>query len=579
MNALTFEDFTVTFAARNGSSSPVRGVNLHLAKGRTLAIVGESGSGKTLTGTSALGLLPDTARTSGRIFLDDNPIHALSEKELTSLRGRRISIIMQEPMAALNPIMTVGRQVEEGVRLRSDAAELDVRQKLADLFREVGLNDVEKYRSAYPHEMSGGQLQRVMIAMALARDPEVLIADEPTTALDVTIQRQILQLLSNLQRSRRMAILFVSHDIAVVAQIAHDVAVMCNGEIVEYGTVEDVLRRPRHPYTRRLLASHPEGRPHKTLLPISPNDRSPAEPKRPENGPAAIPAPARKPRQVLRTSGLEVVYSKGRINKRSFVALRGVDVTLNAGETLGIVGESGSGKSSLAKAILGIAPVTAGHVELFGKRLDNLPVRERAALRRRCQIVFQNSASSLNPRLNVLQLLAEPYLLHAKPPAGTIEKSAGALLEEVGLPREMLNRYPHELSGGQRQRVNIARALASDPEMVICDEAVSALDISAQAQVINLLLTIQRKRRLAMLFISHDLQVTQHVSDRICVVKDGAVMEEGPAQSVFSPPRCAYTRNLVAASPSLHGPDGPAPGMPAATVRGRIAERNASPRA
>lgn len=573
MNALTFEDFTVTFEARNGTASPVRGVNLHLAKGQTLAIVGESGSGKTLTGTAALGLLPDTARTSGRIFLDKSPVHSLSEKELTSLRGRRISIIMQEPMAALNPIMTIGRQVEEAVRLRPDAATLDTRKKLADLFREVGLADMEKYRNAYPHELSGGQLQRVMIAMALARDPEVLIADEPTTALDVTIQRQILQLLSDLQRSRRMAILFVSHDIAVVAQIAHDVAVMCNGEIVEFGTVENVLRRPRHPYTRRLLASHPEGRPHKTLLPIS-NGGPSAEPEPEAPGQSAFPASFRNHRQVLSTSGLEVVYTRGKINKRSVVALRGVDISLSAGETLGIVGESGSGKSSIAKAILGIAPVTAGHVELFGKRLDALSGRERTALRQRCQIVFQNSASSLNPRLNVLQLLAEPYLLHAKPPAGTIENSAGNLLEEVGLPREMLKRYPHELSGGQRQRVNIARALASDPEILICDEAVSALDISAQAQVINLLLTIQRERRLAMLFISHDLQVTKHVSDRICVVKDGVVMEEGAAEQVFADPQCDYTCNLVAASPSLHRTDEFVPAPSTATGSGRIADRN-----
>jgi peptide/nickel transport system ATP-binding protein len=571
MNALTFEDFTVTFEARNGTASPVRGVNLHLGKGRTLAIVGESGSGKTLTGSAALGLLPDTADTSGRIFLNESPVHSLSEKKLTALRGQRISIIMQEPMAALNPIMTIGRQVEEAVRLRADAATLNMRDKLADLFREVGLKDVEKYRNAYPHELSGGQLQRVMIAMALARDPEVLIADEPTTALDVTIQRQILQLLSALQRSRRMAILFVSHDIAVVAQIAHDVAVMCNGEIVEYGTVENVLRRPRHPYTRRLLASHPEGRPHKTLLPISTGGPS-ADPGEAEQ--SDFTASTANRRQVLGTSGLEVIYTRGKVKKRSVIALRGVDITLGAGETLGIVGESGSGKSSIAKAILGIAPVTAGHVDLFGKRLDALSARERTALRRRCQIVFQNSASSLNPRLNVLQLLAEPYLLHAKPPAETIEKSAGSLLEEVGLPREMLKRYPHELSGGQRQRVNIARALASDPEILICDEAVSALDISAQAQVINLLLTIQRERRLAMLFISHDLQVTKHVSDRICVVKDGVVMEEGPAERVFADPRCNYTRNLVTASPSLHRTDDYVPTPSAATGPARGAERN-----
>ncbi|MFW5735692.1 MAG: dipeptide ABC transporter ATP-binding protein [Oceanidesulfovibrio sp.] len=546
--ALAIEDLSISFPGAKGETRAVQDVTLSVARGKTLALVGESGSGKTLTASSVLGLLPPSARRQGSIFVDGDAVQDLTENELVPLRGGRIAIIMQEPMAAMNPIMTVGRQVKEAVRLRDDHDTIDHELKVVELLEEVGLDNPEERRLAYPHELSGGQLQRIMIAMALARDPDILIADEPTTSLDVTIQRQILELLESLQRSRGMAMLFISHDLAVVARIAHEVAVMYRGGIVERGSVQNILRSPRHYYTRRLLASHPEGKQHKTLLPVSDETQHPA---RTEISSSAVRLDCGYD-TALAVRDIELIYRRGIFSKRGVRALKGVTMHLERGETLGIVGESGSGKSSLAKAILGIEAIESGSVELFETDMATTTTRQAVELRRRCQIVFQNSAAALNPRLTLLQLLAEPFQLHGNAPESDVRTRAASLLWEVGLSPAMLARYPHELSGGQRQRVNIARALASDPEVLVCDEAVSSLDISVQAQVLNLLMTIQRERAISLLFISHDLLATCHISDRICVMKDGAIVEQGLALDIFDSPRTEYTRNLLESCPRLY---------------------------
>jgi peptide/nickel transport system ATP-binding protein len=545
---LAIENLFISFPSAQGLATPVRGVTLRLDRGRTLALVGESGSGKTLTAMATLGLLPECTQVRGEVYLAGRPVHSLPEKDLVELRGRRVALIMQEPMAAMNPIMTVGRQVQEAVSLWNSTSPRNAREKVLELFREVGLGRPEEHSKAYPHELSGGQLQRVMIAMALARNPELLIADEPTTSLDVTIQRQILELLSVLQRERKMAMLFISHDIAVVAQIAHEVAVMYRGLIVEHGSMREILDNPRHSYTRTLLASHPEGAAHKSLLPVN----APKDIERLNMRQPCSPRSSSDRSQALAIRDLTVVYRKGLLSKRRVTALDKVSLFLNRGETLGLVGESGSGKSSLAKAVLGLAPVAGGCVEIFGNDPARVSPRERKALHRRCQIIRQNSTAALNPRLNVLCLLAEPFILHQGKTPADLKSRADMLLAEVGLTSEVLGRYPHQLSGGQRQRVNIARALASNPEVLICDEAISSLDISVQAKVLNLLLNIQKERGISILFISHDLLATHHISDHISVMKDGVVVEQGSAQQIFTNPKRRYTQKLIAACPRLH---------------------------
>jgi len=527
---LAVDRLTVRFSGVG--TAAVDAVSFALNRGETLGLVGESGSGKSLSALSILGLTPVAARVEAeggirwrgrRIDGDGNPL-------LARLRGRRIGIVFQEPAGCLNPLIPIGRQIGEAIPRRGAKAE-----KIAALLAETGL--APEHAARYPHELSGGQQQRAMIAMALAGDPDLLIADEPTTALDVTVQAQIVELLRALRRKRGMALLFISHDLALVAALADRVAVMRHGRILEDGPTRSVFLSPQHAYTHALLAARPMHGTPPSRLPTIDDVSSGAE--------AAAAARPEIGADVLSVETLVVDYPGRGWLGRPMRAVAGVDLTLAAGETLGVVGESGSGKSTIGKAILGLVRPTAGRIALFG---EDLPAG-RAPGHRRCQIVFQDSHGSLNPRLAVARNLGEPLDLRGLYPRNARRPRLEALMAEVRLPAALLDRYPHELSGGQRQRINIARALALDPDMLVCDEIVSALDVTVQAQVLNLLKDLQAERGLALLFISHDLAVVRFMADRIAVMKDGRIVETGAAGDILDRPQHAYTRALMAAIP------------------------------
>jgi ABC-type glutathione transport system ATPase component len=506
---------------RFGATEAVAGVSLALHPGRTLGLVGESGSGKSLTALALAGLLPPAARASGRIRLFGQEMQAAPERAWRALRGARIAMVFQEPMASLNPSMRIGQQVDETLRAHTPLPRAARHARTLALLDEVGLPDPEARAAAFPHQLSGGQQQRAMLAIALAADPDILLADEPTTALDTTVQAQILALLARLQQSRGLAMLFVSHDLAVVAGIAHEVAVMRAGRIVEHGETARLFAAPSHPYTATLLASRP--RPMPT----------------PAVGSGSIPA--------LEARDLAVTFRPHRRGSAPVQALAGISLTLPEGASLGLVGESGSGKSTLARAAVGLVAPTSGTIRVFGQ--DPTAPPDRRAQARRAQMVFQDAAGSLNPRLTVAEILAEPLAVHALCPPATRRDRAAALLSEVGLQPAHLGRYPHQLSGGQRQRVAIARALAVDPRLLVCDEPVSALDMTVQCQVLELLARIRRARSLTLLFIGHDLAAVAAVCERIVVVRNGTIVEDGPSPQVMGSPRTPYARALVAAMP------------------------------
>ena len=506
---------------RFGALRAVDGISLALHRGRTLGLVGESGSGKSLTALALAGLLPPAAQASGRIRLFGQDMQSAPEPAWRTLRGARIGMVFQEPMASLNPAMRIGQQVAETLRAHTPLPRAARLARTLALLDEVGLPDPAAKAAAFPHQLSGGQQQRAMLAIALAADPDILLADEPTTALDTTVQAQILALLARLQAARGLAMLFVSHDLGVVAGIAHEVAVMQAGRIVEQGPVARVFAAPSHPYTAALLAARP--RPY------------PAPPR------AAAAQPA------LEARDLAVTYRPHGRGTAPVQALAGISLTLPEGGALGLVGESGSGKSTLARAAVGLLVPSAGTIRIFGQ--DPAGPADRRTKARRVQMVFQDAAGSLNPRLTIAATLAEPFAVHALCPPSARRDRAAALLQEVGLTPDYLGRYPHQLSGGQRQRVAIARALAVDPRLLVCDEPVSALDMTVQAQILDLLARIRRDRGLALMFIGHDLEAVCAVSDRIAVMKDGEVVEEGPAAVLLRAPRSAYARDLMAAIP------------------------------
>jgi peptide/nickel transport system ATP-binding protein len=517
---LAVEDLSVRF----GDGPPaVRGVSFALAAGEALGIVGESGSGKSATMLAVAGLLPPSARVEGRLRLGDTDLLGLDERGWRPLRGRRVAIVFQEAMAALNPRMTAGSQIVEAIGVHAAMPPAAAWERTLHLLAEVGLAEPARIAASRPWQLSGGQQQRVLIAMALACDPELLIADEPTTALDTTVQAQILALLRTLRQRRRMAVLFVSHDLAVVAAVADRVLVMQGGRVVESGPVERLFRAPEHPYTRRLVARH------------APRVRS--------DPPAAAAAPA------ITAEGLSVRYA--RPDGGHHAALDGVSFALAPGRFLGIVGESGSGKSTLARAIVGLVRPDAGRIRVFG--LDPAAGGDRRPFARRCQMVFQDSGGSLNPRLPVARLLAEPFLIHDLCPAADISARTLALLEEVGLPADLMGRHPHRISGGQRQRVAIARALAVAPDLLVCDEILSALDAATQAQVLDLIAAIGRARGLTIVFVSHDLDVVAAIADEVLVLHQGRVVEHGPVRRVLAAPADAHTAALVAAMPPRPG--------------------------
>jgi len=544
---LSIQDLRVAFRMGRGTGrvQAVRGIGFDIDEHSSVALVGESGSGKSVTAMSIVNLLPDNAERSGRILYGGRDLLQAGAAEMRALRGREIACVFQDPMSSLNPVLPVGLQLCEPLRTHLKMSPRQARERAEALLAEVGMPEPRRRLDAYAHELSGGQQQRVMIAMALACEPRLLIADEPTTALDVTIQRQILELLATLKARHRMSLLFISHDLGVVGEIADRVVVMRHGELREQGAVAQIFEAPRDAYTRALLACRPNlaGPPPARLRVIDEH----------MTGDAAAPAQraARDPNApvVLEVRALSKSFwlRQGLFGKREFRALRGVSFALRRGHTLGVVGESGSGKTTLGLTLLRLLEPSAGEV-----RLDGLDLRETRALalRRRLQIVFQNPYASLNPRFSVGQTLVEPMAIHGI--GATLaerEQRARELLAKVGLDDSAFGKYPHEFSGGQRQRVAIARCLTLQPEVLVLDEAVSALDVSVQAQVLNLLRDLQDELGLAYVFISHDLGVVRFISDEVLVMKDGLVVEQASAEQILAAPKQDYTRKLLAAVP------------------------------
>ncbi|QXT40381.1 ABC transporter ATP-binding protein [Gymnodinialimonas ceratoperidinii] len=519
---LDVRDLSVDFAQDGRTVHAVRGVSFHVDKGETVALVGESGSGKSVTALSTVDLLPPSATTTGSITYNGAQMVGASEAELRRVRGNDISFIFQEPMTSLNPLHTLERQITESLALHQNLRGAAARVRIIELLNKVGIRDPESRLGAYPHQLSGGQRQRVMIAMALANGPELLIADEPTTALDVTIQAQILELLADLKRREGMSLLFITHDLTIVRRIADRVCVMQGGEIVEQGPTAEIFSNPRHPYTRKLLGAEATGTPD------------------------PVPEGAK---ELLRTDGLRIWFPIQRGLLRRTVghvkAVNDATISVREGETLGVVGESGSGKTTLALAIMRLIR-SEGPIEFMGQRIDTLEKAQLRPIRKDIQIVFQDPFGSLSPRMTVGQIVAEGLEVQGLR-KGQVRR-VGEILEEVGLDPAMMHRYPHEFSGGQRQRIAIARAMILRPKLVVLDEPTSALDMTVQVQIVELLRRLQRDHNLAYLFISHDLKVVRALAHKVMVMKQGDVVETGRTEDLFANPRTDYTRELMKAA-------------------------------
>jgi len=530
MSLLEVNDLSVHFRVEDRIVEAVRGVSFSIDKGETLALVGESGSGKSVSALSVLQLLPyPTAfHPTGSIRFEGRELVGADEKTLRSIRGNRISMVFQEPLTSLNPLHTVERQIGEVLAIHKGMRGEQARARIVELLQLVGLGNVTERLKAYPHELSGGQRQRVMIAMALANEPDLLIADEPTTALDVTIQAQILALLRDLQQRMGMAILMITHDLGIVEKFTDRVCVMTGGEIVESGPSKAVFANPQHPYTRKLLASAPRGRP---------------SPKT-DNLPV-----------LVETDNLKVYFPiKGGLLRKTIDNVKAVDdvtISVRSGTTLGVVGESGSGKTTLGLAILRLIS-SKGAIRFAGQDVAGKSFDDMRPLRREMQIVFQDPFGSLSPRLSVAQIIEEGLTIHEKQLTEP-ERDARVVevMGEVGLEPDMRHRYPHEFSGGQRQRISIARALVLKPRFLVLDEPTSALDMSVQAQIVDLLRDLQARHDLTYMFISHDLRVVRALSDQVLVLKDGKVVEHGPADRIFDHPETDYTKALMAAAFNL----------------------------
>jgi len=525
------------------------GISFDIPENCSTALVGESGSGKSVTAMSIVNLLPDNAERAGRILYRGDDLLRVDAAQMRALRGREIACVFQDPMSSLNPVLPVGRQLCEPLHTHLKMKPRHALERAEALLVEVGMPEPKRRLDAYPHELSGGQQQRVMIAMALACEPRLLIADEPTTALDVTIQRQILELLAGLKQKHRMSMLFISHDLGVVGEIADQVVVMRHGLVREQGPVAQIFSAPRDAYTRALLACRPalSGPPPARLRVIDEPVAAPGT-----SAAAARPVKDADAPVILEVRSLAKSFwlRQGLFGKREFKAVQGVNFQLRRGHTLGVVGESGSGKTTMGLTLLRLHEPTRGEVLLDGRNLGNLDASERQAMRRRIQIVFQNPYASLNPRFTIGQTLVEPMAIHGIGASLTErEQRARALLHKVGLDPGVFARYPHEFSGGQRQRVAIARCLTLQPEVLVLDEPVSALDVSVQAQVLNLLRDLQDELGVAYVFISHDLGVVRFISDEVLVMKDGEVVEQASAEAILAAPSQDYTRRLLAAVP------------------------------
>jgi len=525
--ALDIKDLVVRLGKKPDADKIIDGISLQVREGETLCVVGESGSGKSVTSLTVMGLLQKGALvpSSGSIRLAGEDILGASDRRLRQLSATKMAMVFQEPMTALNPVVPVGRQIDEVLRAHTGLDARTRQQRILAMMEQVRLPDVARIFKSYPHQLSGGQRQRIMIAMALVLEPKLLIADEPTTALDVTTQKQILSLIRDLQKDHGTAVLFITHDMGVVAEIANRVVVMRRGRIVETGALDTILRTPTMEYTRNLLASVP------SLVPRNPR-------------------PASTEPVVLETNGLGKVYRERGFfgTAREVAAAQDVTLTLRKGRTLGIVGESGSGKSTVARCIVRLIDPTSGEVRLRGSEISSLSRPMLRPHRKHIQIVFQDPYRSLNPRVTVGETIAEGPINYGVPHAEALAR-AGELLELVDLPADAISRYPHQFSGGQRQRIAIARALALDPDVLVADEAVSALDVSVQAQVLELLDEIQTRLGIALLFITHDLRVAAQICDDVVVMQHGLVVEQGPAHEILTRPQQAYTKQLLDAAP------------------------------
>jgi peptide/nickel transport system ATP-binding protein len=528
---LSFQDIDVRFGTEFGNVHAVKGVTLAVQPGEVVALVGESGSGKSVTSMTAMRLLPGNARIGGQIAIAGQEITALRDKAMRRLRGNDIAMVFQEPMTALNPVLTIGTQLTEALELHGIASGRRAQDRAIELLDMVGIPEPARRIKQYPHELSGGQRQRVVIAIAISCDPKVIIADEPTTALDVTVQADILDLLRSLKEKLNTGILLITHNMGVVADMADRVAVMFKGELVEEGTAQEVLLNPQHDYTKMLLGAVPRLGAGRGQMGINMS-----EAVADEDADLAI---------DLRN----LVIEYHRLGKPPFRAVDDVSFQVREGEIVGLVGESGSGKSTIGRCALGLIPAAGGEFRLLGEDITDMKRSQLKHLRRRIGVIFQDPAASLNPRIPIGDCIAEPMVVHKIGDKKSRQKKIYELLDAVELPREVYNRYPHEVSGGQRQRISIARALTLDPELLVADEPTSALDVSVQARVLGIFAELQKRYRFACLFISHDLAVIDLLAHKVVVLQDGKVVEAGEREQILQNPQQEYTQRLLAAAP------------------------------
>lgn len=556
-NIIEVRNLAVEFKTEDGIVQAVKGISFNLPKGKTVGLVGESGSGKSITSLAIMRLIGNPGRvSSGEILFEGQDLLKVSEKKMREIRGARISMIFQEPMTSLNPVLTVADQITETLMLHQNLNKQQALDKALDLLKQVGIPHAEERLYFYPHKFSGGQRQRIMIAMAIACNPDVLICDEPTTALDVTIQKQILDLLADIQKRTHMSLLFITHDLGVVADIADEVIVMNKGEIVERGVSKEIFDNPKHPYTKGLLACRPSLDENPVRLPVLSDFMSATGE---EITPAArVYTPSkeivREDKLILEVNDLKTHFPHtggvlGRVQSYT-KAVDGVSFKVKKGQTLGLVGESGCGKTTLGRTLMRLIEPTDGQIIFDGQDITKLDYSHMHPIRKKMQIIFQDPYASLNPRMTIGTILMEPMQIHNIGDNNNQRREiAEEMLKKVGMSPAMMNRYPHEFSGGQRQRISIARALMVRPEFIVCDESVSALDVSIQAQILNLLLDLQDEMNLTYIFISHDLSVVKFISDEVAVMFGGKIVEHNTAQAIYDAPQHDYTKKLLSAIP------------------------------